>query len=75
MPTAILMQKYRLSFGTTGDPNKMWANTKGKIYWSKYNEGKEPQGRAMVFNTTGFVIGPYDLANERSVFWNKALRY
>lgn len=75
VPTAIVMQKYLLSFVITGDPNKLWPDAKGKIYWPKYNQGNQPQGRAMIFNTTGFTIGPYDLSNERSVFWNKALWY
>ncbi|ORY88551.1 Alpha/Beta hydrolase protein [Leucosporidium creatinivorum] len=62
----ISMQKYLISFVLTGNPNKLWSND--HLYWPKY--GSEAQ--IMVFNETS-SIGTDDLANARSLYWNKAL--
>ncbi|KAL4144999.1 hypothetical protein PRNP1_012673 [Phytophthora ramorum] len=67
---AVMMQKYLLSFVLTGNPNTMWADD--KIYWPQYNESSV--GSQIVFNDT-FTIGDDDLANAKSLFWNKALWY
>lgn len=79
VPTAILLQKYLLSFVITGDPNALWADDKAKICWPKYSESisksADGAGVAIVFGADGFSVGPYDLANNRSLFWNKALWY
>ncbi|KAG3067952.1 hypothetical protein PI124_g21783 [Phytophthora idaei] len=67
---AIMMQKYLLSFVLTGNPNKMWSDD--KIYWPQYNESSA--GTQIVFNDT-FTTSDDDLANAKSLFWNKALWY
>ncbi|ETP38919.1 hypothetical protein F442_13575 [Phytophthora nicotianae P10297] len=67
---AVMMQKYLLSFVLTGNPNTMWADD--KIYWPQYNESSE--GVEIVFNDT-FTTSDDDLANAKSLFWNKALWY
>ncbi|CAI5723359.1 unnamed protein product [Peronospora destructor] len=67
---AIMMQKYLLSFVLTGNPNTMWAED--KICWPLYNESSI--GTQIVFNDT-FTIADDDLANSKSLFWNKALWY
>lgn len=67
---AIMMQKYLLSFVITGNPNTMWPND--KIYWPQYNESSV--GTEIVFNDT-FTVADDDLANAKSLFWNKALWY
>jgi carboxylesterase type B len=64
------MQKYLLSFVLTGNPNTMWADD--KIYWPQYNESSV--GTQVVFNDT-FTVADDDLANSKSLFWNKALWY
>jgi len=65
-----MMQKYLLSFVLTGDPNTMWPDD--KIYWPQYNNSTA--GTQIVFNTT-FYLGEDDLANAKSLYWNKALWY
>ncbi|KAE8983411.1 hypothetical protein PR001_g19287 [Phytophthora rubi] len=67
---AVMMQKYLLSFVLTGNPNTMWAED--KIYWPLYNESSV--GTQIVFNDT-FTVADDDLANAKSLFWNKALWY
>lgn len=67
---AVMMQKYLLSFVLTGNPNTKWADD--KIYWPLYNESNA--GSQIVFNDT-FNIADDDLANAKSLFWNKALWY
>jgi carboxylesterase type B len=67
---AVMMQKYLLSFVLTGNPNTMWADD--KIYWPQYNESSV--GTQIVFNDT-FTVADDDLANSKSLFWNKALWY
>lgn len=64
------MQKYLLSFVLTGDPNSMWSAD--KLEWPMYNSSAE--GVQLVFNDTIYTTAD-DLANARSVFWNKALWY
>lgn len=73
--TAVLMQKYLLSFVMTRDPNEMWSNDTGKMYWPKYTENKNAIGTTILFNTTEMSLGGDDLANQKSMFWNKALWY
>ncbi|KAF4554992.1 Carboxylesterase-like protein 4 [Elsinoe fawcettii] len=68
--TAIKMQKYLLSFILTGNPNTKWAND--KLNWPMYNS--QATGIQLVFITT-FTTAADDLANERCLFWNKALWY
>ncbi|KAE9337653.1 hypothetical protein PR003_g11899 [Phytophthora rubi] len=67
---AIMMQKYLLSFVITGNPNVMWPDD--KIYWPQYNESSV--GTEIIFNDT-FSVADDDLANSKSLFWNKALWY
>ncbi|EGZ09276.1 hypothetical protein PHYSODRAFT_249908 [Phytophthora sojae] len=67
---AVMMQKYLLSFVLTGNPNTMWADD--KIYWPLYNESSV--GTQIVFNDT-FAVADDNLANAKSLFWNKALWY
>ncbi|KAL3672198.1 hypothetical protein V7S43_002860 [Phytophthora oleae] len=67
---AIMMQKYLLSFVLTGNPNTMWPDE--KLYWPQYNESSV--GTEIVFNDT-FTVADDDLANSKSLFWNKALWY
>ncbi|KAJ5328403.1 hypothetical protein N7452_008793 [Penicillium brevicompactum] len=62
------MQKYLLSFILTGDPNSKWASD--KIHWPKYGSN----ATEIVFNSTMYTMED-DLANARSLFWNKALWY
>ena len=66
---AIAMQKYLLSFVLTGDPNGRWTNE--TTYWPRYGSS----ATEMVFNTTAFTTQSDDLANQRCLFWNKALWY
>ncbi|ETN22092.1 hypothetical protein PPTG_02134 [Phytophthora nicotianae INRA-310] len=67
---AIMMQKYLLSFVITGNPNTMWPDD--RLYWPQYNESSV--GTEIVFNDT-FTVADDDLANSKSLFWNKALWY
>ncbi|GMF23040.1 unnamed protein product [Phytophthora lilii] len=67
---AVTMQKYLLSFVLTGNPNSVWPDD--KIYWPLYNESSV--GTQIVFNDT-FTTADDDLANAKSLFWNKALWY
>ncbi|ETP48203.1 hypothetical protein F442_06013 [Phytophthora nicotianae P10297] len=67
---AIMMQKYLMSFVITGNPNTMWPDD--KLYWPQYNESSV--GTEIVFNDT-FTVADDDLANSKSLFWNKALWY
>lgn len=62
------MQKYLLSFVLTGNPNTKW--TGDKIHWPKYGGN----ATEIVFNTTMYTQ-PDDLANAKSIYWNKALWY
>ncbi|PYH70843.1 esterase [Aspergillus vadensis CBS 113365] len=62
------MQKYLLSFVLTGNPNTLWPND--KIYWPKYGNATN----TINFNTTMSITFD-DLANDKSLFWNKALWY
>ncbi|KAF4317558.1 hypothetical protein BBO99_00003290 [Phytophthora kernoviae] len=66
---AVMMQKYLLSFAITGDPNTMWPDD--KLYWPQYGNESGP-GTQLVFNDT-FTLTEDDLANDKSLFWNKAL--
>ncbi|TDZ30048.1 Para-nitrobenzyl esterase [Colletotrichum spinosum] len=68
---AIMMQKYLLSFVLTGDPNAKWAED--KLEWPQYGNSSTA-GTQIVFNTT-FYLDEDDLANEKALFWNKALWY
>ncbi|KKA22716.1 Esterase [Rasamsonia emersonii CBS 393.64] len=65
---AIKMQKYLLSFVLTGDPNTLWADD--KPYWPQYGNASTQ----LVFNSS-FYLAEDDLANAKSLFWNKALWY
>ncbi|RAH49184.1 carboxylesterase family protein-like protein [Aspergillus brunneoviolaceus CBS 621.78] len=65
------MQKYLLSFVLTGNPNTKWADD--KLYWPEYLNGSYTATQ-LVFNSTMYLTQD-DLANARSVFWNKALWY
>ncbi|KAL3671097.1 hypothetical protein V7S43_004279 [Phytophthora oleae] len=67
---AIAMQKYLVSFVLTGNPNSVWPED--NIYWPMFNESTV--GTQIVFNDT-FTIADDDLANAKSLFWNKALWY
>ncbi|KAG2509837.1 hypothetical protein BBO99_00008830 [Phytophthora kernoviae] len=67
---AVMMQKYFMSFVLTGNPNAMWPED--KIYWPVYNESSV--GTQIVFNDT-FTLSDDDLANSKSLYWNKALWY
>ncbi|KAL3418750.1 carboxylesterase family protein (secreted protein) protein [Phlyctema vagabunda] len=69
---AIMMQKYLLSFVLTGDPNTMWAED--KIEWPMYNSSSTLETTQIVFNDT-FYLAEDDLANTKSLFWNKAIWY
>ncbi|PYH91981.1 alpha/beta-hydrolase [Aspergillus ellipticus CBS 707.79] len=62
------MQKYPLSFVLSGNPNTLWPND--KIHWPKYGN----KTNTLSFNAT-LSITTDDLANDKSVFWNKALWY
>lgn len=65
------MQKYLMSFVLTGNPNTMW--TTDKLYWPQYGNSTTA-GTELVFNTTMYTQAD-DLANIKSVIWNKALWY
>jgi carboxylesterase type B len=65
-----MMQKYLMSFVLTGNPNTLWSED--KLEWPLYNSSSA--GTELVFNTT-FYTQDDDLANAKSVFWNKALWY
>ncbi|KAG3110448.1 hypothetical protein PI124_g7825 [Phytophthora idaei] len=67
---AIMMQTYLLSFVITGNSNTMWPDD--KLYWPQYNESSV--GTEIVFDDT-FTVADDDLANSKSLFWNKALWY
>ncbi|KAF1793344.1 Alpha/Beta hydrolase fold [Phytophthora cactorum] len=67
---AIMMQTYLLSFVITGNSNTMWPDD--KLYWPQYNESSV--GTEIVFDGT-FTVADDDLANSKSLFWNKALWY
>ncbi|KAG7382992.1 hypothetical protein PHYPSEUDO_004171 [Phytophthora pseudosyringae] len=67
---AVAMQKYLLSFVLTGNPNSVWSED--NIYWPMFNESSA--GTQIVFNDT-FTVADDDLANAKSLFWNKALWY
>ncbi|OJJ42201.1 hypothetical protein ASPZODRAFT_105629 [Penicilliopsis zonata CBS 506.65] len=62
------MQKYLLSFVLTGNPNTLWPED--KIHWPQYGN----ETNTLIFNNT-MSITTDDLANDRSLFWNKALWY
>ncbi|GMF23035.1 unnamed protein product [Phytophthora lilii] len=64
------LQNYLLSFVLTGDPNFVWPDD--KPYWPQYNESTN--GAEIVFNDT-FTVVDDDLANAKSLYWNKALWY
>ncbi|EGZ09277.1 hypothetical protein PHYSODRAFT_249859 [Phytophthora sojae] len=64
------MQKYLLCFVITSNPNSAWPDD--KPYWPRYNESSD--GVEIVFNDT-ITVADDDLANEKSVYWNKALWY
>jgi carboxylesterase type B len=64
------MQKYLLSFVLTGDPNSAWPDD--TPYWPQYNESAA--GAQLVFNDT-LTVADDDLANNKSLSWNKALWY
>ncbi|KAG6606502.1 Para-nitrobenzyl esterase [Phytophthora cinnamomi] len=64
------MQKYLLSFVITGNPNSVWLDD--KPYWPQYNESSD--GAELVFNDSITVVAD-DLANEKGLYWNKALWY
>ncbi|RDW89217.1 putative carboxylesterase family protein [Coleophoma cylindrospora] len=68
---AVTMQKYLMSFVLTGNPNTMW--TADKLYWPQYGNSTTA-GTELVFNTTMYTQAD-DLANVKSVIWNKALWY
>ncbi|OJD33740.1 carboxylesterase family protein (secreted protein) protein [Diplodia corticola] len=65
---AVAMQKYLLSFVLTGDPNAEWADD--KLAWPKYGNDTN----TLVFNSTFYLEGD-DLANDKCLYWNKALWY
>lgn len=66
-----MMQKYLLSFALTGDPNSLW--TEDKLYWPQYTNGTTATTE-LVFNTT-FYLQEDNLANAKSLEWNKAVWY
>ena len=66
------MQKYLLSFVLTGNPNTKWADD--KLFWPKYNANNNTKGNQICFNNTMYITDD-DLANDKSLFWNKALWY
>lgn len=65
---AIMLQKYLLSFILTDNPNTKWPGN--KPYWPLYGDNTTQ----LIFNDT-FSIGSDDLANNKSLYWNKALWY
>ncbi|KAL0939902.1 carboxylesterase family protein [Colletotrichum truncatum] len=67
----VMMQKYLLSFVLTGNPNTKW--TEDKLEWPQYGNSSTA-GTQIVFNTT-FYLDEDDLANDKALFWNKALWY
>ncbi|KAG1712350.1 hypothetical protein DVH05_000097 [Phytophthora capsici] len=67
---AVAMQKYLVSFVLTGNPNSV--RPEDNIYWPMFNESSV--GTQIVFNDT-FTVADDDLANAKSLFWNKALWY
>lgn len=56
----------------TGNPNTLWPED--KINWPMYNTANGTSGTQIVFNDT-FTIEEDDLANAKSLFWNKVLWY
>ncbi|KAF8849421.1 carboxylesterase family protein-like protein [Acephala macrosclerotiorum] len=68
---AVMMQKYLMSFVLTGNPNTLWSED--KINWPMYSNDTTA-GTQLVFNTT-FYLDDDNLANEKSLYWNKALWY
>ncbi|KAB8300403.1 hypothetical protein EYC80_000581 [Monilinia laxa] len=69
---ALKMQKYLVSFILSGDPNTLWPED--KLYWPIHGGNSSSVGRELVFNTTIYIQDD-SLANNRSLFWNKALWY
>lgn len=65
-----MMQKYLMSFVLTGNPNTKWSGD--KLFWPMYNTSTA--GTELVFNTT-FYTETDSLANNKSLYWNKALWY
>lgn len=66
---AVAMQKYLLSFLLTGDPNGRWATE------TTYRRRYGTSAAKLVFNTSAFTTQADDLANQKCLFWNKALWY
>ncbi|RAL67421.1 hypothetical protein DID88_008176 [Monilinia fructigena] len=69
---ALKMQKYLVSFILKGDPNTLWPED--KLYWPIHGGNSSSVGRELVFNNTIYIQDD-SLANNRSLFWNKALWY
>ncbi|CCD43964.1 hypothetical protein ACHAQE_004747 [Botrytis cinerea] len=69
---ALKMQKYLVSFILTGNPNTMWPED--KLYWPLHGGNVSSPGQELVFNDTMYIQDDI-LANEKSLFWNKALWY
>lgn len=69
---ALKMQKYLVSFILTGSPNTMWPED--KLYWPLHGGNVSSPGQELVFNDTMYIQDDI-LANEKSLFWNKALWY
>ena len=71
---AVKMQKYLMSFVLTGNPNTLWPED--KLTWPMYMEGNSTTGTGteLVFNTTMYTQDDA-LANEKSLFWNRAVWY
>jgi carboxylesterase type B len=64
------MQKYLVSFVLTGNPNTLFSDN--QLFWPLYNSSST--GTELVFNTT-FTLEDDTLANNKSLFWNKATWY
>lgn len=69
---ALKMQKYLVSFILKGDPNTLWPED--KLYWPIHGGNSSSVGQELVFNNTIYIQDD-SLANNRSLFWNKALWY
>ncbi|KAJ8068729.1 hypothetical protein OCU04_002427 [Sclerotinia nivalis] len=67
---ALKMQKYLVSFILTGNPNTMWPED--KLYWPLHGGNSFSVGKELVLNDTMYIQDDI-LANNRSLFWNKAL--
>lgn len=61
-----------MSFILTGNPNTMWPED--KLYWPLHGGNSSSVGTELVFNST-FYLEEDSLANDKSIFWNKALWY